>query len=76
MNKRLLSGIVGLLLVLVVAGCSYGQASMAPAYDMEAEEGVVAREMVVEAEAPTAGSADTGDEGGYTPSDVSVDHGI
>ena len=73
MNKKLLSGFVGLLLVLVIAGCSYGQASMAPAYDMEAEEGVVAREVIVEAEAPMAGSADTGDEGGYAPSDVPVE---
>lgn len=73
MNKRLLSGFVGLLLVLVAAGCSYRQASMAPAYDMEAEEGVVPREVIVEAEAPTAGSADTGDEGGYAPSDVPVE---
>jgi hypothetical protein len=73
MNKRLLSGFVGLLLVLAVAGCSYGRASRAPAYDMEAEEGVVAREVIAEVEAPAAEPFDTGDEGRYAPSDIPVE---
>lgn len=72
MNKRLLSGFVGLLLVLVIAGCSYGQASMAPAYDMERE--VVVTQIVEGEKAEYAtGAADNGDEGVYAPAGVGVE---
>jgi hypothetical protein len=73
MNKRLLSGIVGLLLVLAVAGCSYSQASKAPAYDTG---GVVVERVAVEAEEPAepaAGFANGDDGEDYAPSDITVE---
>ena len=59
MSKKLLIGLAGLLLVLVAAGCSYGQASMAPAYDMEKE---VVVKQIVEGETEEKGHREQGED--------------